>query len=218
MNARFFGAWPILIPLVFFLQVHAGEAGFPEGMVLIPGGEWMSGEPGSRIKKTLPEFYIDRYELTQEEYERVMGNNPSFFKGADRPVEKVTWFQADDYCRRTGKRLPTEWEWEKAARGDGKVDFSKGPVENLGWFKDNAGKETHPVGKKSANPYGLYDMAGNVWEWTSSDHESGGKVLRGGSWRNSADSMRPSKRIMSLPIHKFHYVGFRCVRSAVSEP
>ncbi|MCH8158017.1 MAG: formylglycine-generating enzyme family protein, partial [Nitrospinae bacterium] len=115
-----------------------------------------------------------------------------------------------------GKRLPTEWEWEWAARGERKPDFPK--AEHYGWFKDNSQKQTHPVGQKIPNAHGLYDMAGKVWEWTSSDHESGGKVLRGGSWRNSADSMRSSKRIMSLPIYRFHYVGFRCAASAKTGP
>lgn len=157
-------------------------------------------------------FYIDRYEVTQREYFKVMHLNPSYFKGDDRPVEKVTWNQAASYCKKVGKRLPTDREWEIAIRAGSNSSFfwGDGLPDHYAWHKGNADKQTHNVGEKEPNNLGLYDMAGNVWEWTGSDHENGGKVVRGGSWRNGVGSLKSSHRIYSLPIHKFHYVGFRC--------
>ena len=160
-------------------------------------------------------FYIDRYEVTQKEFFKVMNSNPSYFKGKDRPVEKVTWYQAVTFCEKVGKRLPTEQEWEIAVRAGSTSPFFWGEElpDHYAWHKGNANKQTHNVGEKEANSLGLYDMAGNVWEWTGSEHENGGKVVRGGSWRNGVGSLKSSHRIYSLPIHKFHYVGFRCAIS-----
>ena len=157
-------------------------------------------------------FYIDRYEVTQAEYFKVMHANPSFFRGQDRPVEKVTWNQAVAFCAKVGKRLPTEQEWERAIRAGTTSPYYWGEnqPDRYAWHKGNADKQTHVVGEKEPNSWGLYDMAGNVWEWTQSDHERSGKVARGGSWRNGVGSLKSSHRISSLPIHKFHYVGFRC--------
>ena len=189
-------------------------------MALIPAGEFAKGKPGSGETLYLDAFYIDRSEVTQEQFEKVMQENPAFFKGSDRPVEKVTWFEADAFCKKVGKRLPTEWEWERAAKAGTTTQFYWGEAmdDAFGWHKGNSDRQTHPVGQKKPNAYGLYDIAGNVWEWTASDHESRGKVVRGGSWRNSAVSLRSFQRIQSLPIHKFHYVGFRCAQSAPEKP
>ena len=164
--------------------------------------------------ENLKGFYIDRYEVTQAKYLKVMHSNPSFFQGMDRPVEKVTWNQAVAYCNKVGKRLPTEQEWEKAIRAGTSSLYYWGEShpDNYAWHKGNADKKTHDVGKKKPNPWGLYDMAGNVWEWTQSDHERSGKVARGGSWRNGVGSLKSSHGISSPSIHKFHYVGFRCAR------
>ncbi len=160
-------------------------------------------------------FYIDRYEVTQAKYFKVMHANPSFFRGQDRPVEKVTWNLAVAFCDKVGKRLPTEQEWERAIRAGTTSPYYWGEnqPDRYAWHKGNADKQTHVVGEKEPNSWGLYDMAGNVWEWTQSDHERSGKVARGGSWRNGVGSLKSSHRISSLPIHKFHYVGFRCATS-----
>jgi sulfatase modifying factor 1 len=166
-------------------------------------------------KIMIDDFFIDRYEVTQKQYTQVIGENPSFFKGGNRPVEKVNWEQSNAYCRKVGKRLPTEWEWERAARAGSTSTYYWGDVmkDAYAWHKGNSNKQTHPVGKKNPNAFGLYDMSGNVWEWTASDHEHGGKVQRGGSWRNNAFSQRSGHRILSNPIYRYHYVGFRCARS-----
>ncbi len=178
-----------------------------QNMVWVDSDKWQV-----KLHKMQKSFWMDRFEVTQKEYFAVMGNNPSFFKGENHPVEKVTWYDAKMFCEKRGKRLPMEGEWEKAARAGSSSSFfwkNENP-DAFAWHKGNAYKKTHPVGSKKPNALGLYDMAGNVWEWTSSNHESGGKVVRGGSWRNGVGSLKSSHRINSLPIHKFHYVGFRC--------
>jgi len=120
-------------------------------------------------------FYMGVYEVTQEQYEAVMGVNPGFIKGPNNPVNKVSWEDAVEFCRRlsakTGKKaaLPTEAQWEYACRAGTKTEFFFGDdVEKLdgyAWFDKNSGDRTHPVGQKKPNPWGLYDMYGNVFEW-----------------------------------------------------
>ena len=185
-------------------------------MALIPAGKLMVNSKYDSKEIFIDKFFMDRFEVSQESYEKIINFNPSFFVDRKRPVEKVNWFEAMEFCRKIGKRLPNEWEWEWAARSGSisKFYWGKGDPKLYSWFKKNSEKKTHPVGQKSPNSYGLFDMAGNVWEWTDSHHETtGGKVLRGGSWRNSMNAMQSSKWITSLPIHRFHYVGFRCASS-----
>jgi formylglycine-generating enzyme len=178
-----------------------------KNMVWVDSDKWRT--ESHKIQKS---FWMDQFEVTQKDFYAVMGSNPSFFKGEDHPVEKVTWYDAKKFCEKMGKRLPMEGEWEKAVRAGSSSSFywgNKNPDAHS-WHKGNADKKTHPVGSKKPNALDIYDMAGNVWEWTLSNHESGGKVVRGGSWRNGVSSLNSSHRINSLPIHKFHYVGFRC--------
>ena len=204
----------ILVVLLFVVGVVPVRG--DDNMVRVPGGSFFAGPPDSGHEQSLEPFYIDQFEVTQEAHQRVMGNNPSFFKDPRRPVEKIDWFQAQAFCEKAGKRLPTEWEWEKAAKAGTTTGFfwDDAPAGDFAWYKGNADKQTHPVGQKQANALGLYDMAGNVWEWTASEHENGGKVQRGGSWRNGKGSLASAFRILSLPHYKYHYVGFRCARSA----
>jgi formylglycine-generating enzyme required for sulfatase activity len=138
-----------------------------------------------RVRLTRP-FWVGRFAVTQAQYQAVMGENPSWFDGDSRPVENVSWEDASEFCRRLNVavehlssfqfRLPTEAEWEYACRAGTDSAFSDGcpctkPVgkdaalDRLGWFDKNSGNETHPVGQKAPNAWGLYDMHGNVWEW-----------------------------------------------------
>lgn len=214
---KYFYFFILIIPFIFPLKSPAEQQaeGILKDMVLVPAGEFKAGKPGSLKSIRLDAYYIDRYEVAQEKYEKAMGENRSFFKGARRPVEKVAWFEADEFCRKIGKRLPTEWEWEKAAKAGTASAYYWGDEfdQRYSWSKENSGKQSHPVGQKRPNGFGLYDMSGNVWEWTASDHESGGKVQRGGSWRSSGSSAKSAHRILSLPHFRYHYVGFRCAVS-----
>ncbi len=155
-------------------------------MIRVDGGTFTMGatseqgsDAGGREKPThqvtLSTYYIGETEVTQALWEAVMGSNPSYFEGADRPVEQVSWNDCKAFIRKlnslTGKnfRLPTEAEWEYAARGGNKSQGYKysgsNSLGNVAWYSDNSGHETHPVKLKSPNELGLYDMSGNVWEW-----------------------------------------------------
>ena len=183
---------------------------------------------------TLSSFYIGRFEVTQEEWETVMGSNPSKFRESKRPVENVSWNDCQEFIRKlnamTGKqfRLPTEAEWEFAARGG---NNSKGykysganDIESVAWYDSNSGMQTQNVGTKQPNELGLYDMAGNVWEWCSdwygnysSSSQANPKgaasgscrVYRGGGWRNFAGCCRVSYRCFSTTGYRNYDLGLR---------
>ena len=139
-----------------------------------------------------------------------MNSSPSYFKGDQLPIEQVNWTEAGDYCKAIGGRLPTEKEWEYAARA-GTTDARYGALDAIAWYSGNSGKSTHPVGlNKQANAYGLYDMLGNVWEWTSDNYDAGRKVVRGGSWSDSPQFVRVSGRGGDGPTNRLSDIGFRC--------
>jgi formylglycine-generating enzyme required for sulfatase activity len=187
-------------------------------------------------------FFMGVYLVTQEQYEQVMGNNPSFFKVAANPVERVSWADAVEFCKalskKTGKTvtLPTEAQWEYACRAGTKTRFSFGDNENAmgdyGWDRRSGG-HTHPVGEKKPNAWGLYDMHGNVWEWCSDWYDKdyysakgndrdpqgpasgAGRVTRGGCWLNDPMSCQSAFRTFWAPAERSNCVGFRVVVNGV---
>jgi formylglycine-generating enzyme required for sulfatase activity len=209
-------------------------------MLAIPGGNFLMGSPatesgrdpdeGPQSNVTVPNYYMGKYEVTQSQYRAVMGANPSAFKGDDLPVDSVTWAEATEFCRKlstlSGRhyRLPTEAEWEYAARA-GTTGAPTESADLTAWYDGNSGARTHPVGQKEANHFGLYDIYGNVWEWCQSKYKAYPysatdgredlqsvevRVLRGGSWESAAKACRPSYRRRVTPDPRS--AGFRVVR------
>lgn len=205
--------------------------------VRIPHGTFAMGcSPGdtscSSIEKPVhqvtlsKDIWIGETEVTQEAYEKVMGKNPSFFKGPHLPVESVAWSEADAYCETIGAHLPTEAEWELAARG-GRPETLYDDIGAIAWYSENSGMRTHDVATKRANAYGLYDVYGNVWEWLAdwfspSPYPSqdlidpGGPTsgilrgLRGASFNVIPPRIRASARGGALPGRRERIFGFRC--------
>ncbi len=229
----------------------------PEGqsieMVWVEGGTFtMGSDDGAGVEKqyeytrpahrvTLGGFYMGRYEVTQGVWRAVMGENPSYFKGSDSlPVEQVTWADAQRFVallsQLTGRRfrLPTEAEWEYAARGSGKVKGGEFPfagcerklLPEYAWFCVNGEGHTHPVGRLLPNSRGLYDMSGNVAEWCSdwmADYEAAeqkdprgpkdgdSRILRGGHYNSTSPCCAVFDRGWYVPSGKTEYYGLRVV-------
>jgi len=221
----------------------------PYNMVRVRGGTFTMGctsEQGSDCydrekpahQVTVSDFYIGKYEVTQKEWREVMGSNPSYFKNCDEcPVETVSWDDIQSFLSKlnakTGRtyRLPTEAEWEYAARGGsasrGYKYAGSNSLDEVAWYTSNSGSKTHPVGQKKANELGLYDMSGNVWEWCADDWHSNYsgapstgrawidsprasyRVFRGGSWIDIALFCRVSYRFDSTPSYRGGNLGFR---------
>lgn len=183
---------------------------------------------------------MGKYQVTQAQYEAVTTVNPSYSQGPNLPVEGVSWDDAQKFCEAVNRkgdgyhyRLPTEAEWEYAARA-GDTSCRYGPLVEVAWSRDNSGGKTHPVGEKKPNAFGLYDTLGNVWEWVQDWHsityyshspesdpqgpDSGEyRISRGGSWRGLVRGQsRVSARYMLKPKVRSIVVGFRCVRELVS--
>ncbi|HEY6309008.1 MAG TPA: formylglycine-generating enzyme family protein [Candidatus Angelobacter sp.] len=219
----------------------------------VPAGSFMMGcspgdaecyseeKPAHRVTITKP-FEIGKYQVTQAQYDVVAGGNASYFQGPNLPVEGVSWEDVRKFCEALNTkndgyhyRLPTEAEWEYAARA-GNSSPHYGPLQEVAWFRDNAGGTTHPVGEKRPNAFGLYDTLGNVWEWVqdwygldyyshSPESDPTGpasgefRVARGGSWRGVARGLaRVSSRYILKPSVRSIVVGFRCAREAAPKP
>ncbi|MBI5359757.1 MAG: formylglycine-generating enzyme family protein [Planctomycetes bacterium] len=222
------------------------------GMVFvqIPAGTFkMGSNDGKDDEKPVHEvildsFLISKYEVTQEVWQKTMrsdsgvssqagGNNPSYFKGNQNPVECVSWNDCQGFCEKTGLRLSTEAEWEYACRAGTTTKYYWGNNEDGAymWYGSNSGNTTHLVGQKKPNGYGLYDMSGNVWEWCEDwygvdyytkspksnpkGHDSGEyRVLRGGSWDDVVSNCRSAGRLRTDPTIWVSIVGFRVVVSS----
>ena len=226
---------------------------FGVGVRWIPAGRFTMGSPTSEEGRDSDEsqhevvlsrgFFLAETECTQEQWERVMGSNPSKFQGKDRPVEQVNWGEAVEYCRKlTAKqrqegvlpegwewRLPTEAEWEYAARA-GTTGARHGELDAIAWHGGNSGGKTHGVKGKQANAWGLHDMMGNVWEWCGDwygDYPTGRvtdptgpssgsiRVYRGGCWLYDARGARSAERYGYDPGLRHFLLGFRPALSAV---
>jgi formylglycine-generating enzyme required for sulfatase activity len=215
-------------------------------LVYVPAGSFMMGsENGESNEKPVHQvtiregFYMGKYEVTQAQWQQVMGSNPSYFKNCDQcPVEEVNWNDAQEFIKKLNAqndgytyRLPSEAEWEYACRAGTTGDYA-GDVDAMAWYGKNSGSKTHPVGQKQANAFGLYDMHGNVDEWCEDIwHEnyngaptdgsawlSGGdsryRVLRGGSWYFIAYVLRAADRRGFTPNYRDLYDGLRLVAVA----
>lgn len=208
-------------------------------MKLVEGGTFQMGatsEQGSDAYNsekpvhsvTLSNYYLGETEVTQALWNAVMGSNPSYFEGDALPVEQVAWNDCQEFIRKlnqkTGKnfRLPTEAEWEYAARGGKKSNGYKyagsNNIDSVAWYTDNSGSKTHPVKGKSSNELGLYDMSGNVWEWCFDKTVEGGpndivigyySVKRGGGMANEKKRCMVSERSRSEIFEKNHVLGLR---------
>ena len=241
----------------FFLFPTAGMALEPSvinslGMefVLVPAGTFVMGAekkeavnvgadegPTHTVTISKP-YYLGKFEVTQEQWEAIMGENPSSHKGKNLPVDTISWDNIYLFIRKLNQkegqkyRLPTEAEWEYAARAGGTGLYSFGDnakeLGQYGWFKDNSGGKPHPVGQRKPNAFGLYDMHGNVWEWVhdwykdtyyteSPENDPKGpekglyRAERGGSWDSSANALRPTVRISNPQDTQCPFSGFRLV-------
>ena len=234
----------------------------PTNMVFIPPNTFNLGTPTNEVNRSADEspqttvtishgFWMGKYEVTQREYLAVIGSNPSGFPGdLNRPVESVSWLDATNYCAQLTQqeltaghippgshyRLPTEAEWEYAARAGTSTRYSYGDDPNLtnlvnnAWYSANSGFGTHPVGQKAPNPWGLYDMEGNVWEWCQdwygpypggfttdpqgpASNSTGVKVIRGGAWDAFEADCRSGRRLTEgdSPFITDFNLGFRVV-------
>jgi formylglycine-generating enzyme required for sulfatase activity len=190
--------------------------------------ECFNNEKPVRIVTITKGFWIGETEVTQAAYEKVTGQNRSVSKSAKLPVENVSWHEAQSYCQAAGMRLPTEAEWEYAARA-GSDQSRYGELGAVAWYGGNSEGRTHEVGQKAANVWGLYDTLGNVWEWmadwyvevhpANSEADPGGpssgeyRSTRGGNFRADARSVRVSVRRRDVPGRRSPFTGFRCVES-----
>jgi formylglycine-generating enzyme required for sulfatase activity len=252
-----------ILLLLFLTGAVFGQTALAN-FVYVEGGTFQMGNNNSESYSkpvhtvTVKSFSMGKYEVTQKEWQEIMGSNPSNFKGETLPVESISWYEVIEYCNKrsikegltpaykgsddnitcdwnaNGYRLPTEAEWEFAAKGGIKdsyltYEYSGGnALDAVAWYDGNSGDRTHPVGTKAPNSLGIYDMSGNVFEWcwdwygdysSRSQTDPRGpvtgtiRVLRGGCWSNIGQSLRSALRFGGNPSYRGYSLGFRLVRS-----
>lgn len=232
--------------------------------ILIPAGDFEMGSPSNEKRRKLWEspvhrvsikkpFYLGKYLVTQEQWSKIMGSNPSYFRGEKHPVETVSWEETQVFIRKLNDieindiesagekspvyRLPAEAEWEYAARAGTKESYFFGDDESklkeYAWFLENSGLETHPAGLKKPNPWGFYDLYGNVGEWVQDEYHISYKgaptdgrawenlfhsvsvpvrIRRGGGWNGNAGCCRSAERLFAAQDKKLNSLGFRVVK------
>ncbi len=244
-----------LVVLSTYFPPQAFAQKIPEGMVLIEPGcfkmgtnkvyDYLGGTPDKPDrpndrerpvhKVCLDAYYLDTHEVTQEKWEKVMKYNNSVIKGKDIAVNQLDWSEARKFCAREGHRLPTEAEWEFAARTGKKTEYPWGDeIEaDYVWFIGNSGHTHHPIGTLKPNAWGLYDMLGGVWEWVEDwygefyyknspvknpkgpSHLLSWHVIRGGSWIDESEFVRTTIRYPGMADNtEDFWVGVRCAHDA----
>lgn len=219
--------------------------------ILISGGQFLMGSPETEQEREKNEqlrmvevspYLIAKYPCTQEQWERIMGVNPSHFQDARRPVEWISWEDCQEFCKRTNLNLPTEAQWEYACRGKNESAYCFGndstQLRQYAWYSENSQDKTHPVGQKKSNAFGLHDMHGNVWEFCqdscnlkqslviTEQHEKNAldpvskqgdfKVVRGGAWYFSQGYCRSATRYPIEPTDRLFCVGVRFAKKITS--
>lgn len=235
-----------------FVKIAPGEflmGCAPDDSPSLPGNVYSPCPPESKPQhrvRIAQAFEIGKYEVTQAQWQAIMGDNPSYFRGLDLPVEQILWAGAQEFLARLNARndgyryrLPTEAEWEYCARAGSQGQFGATALRDSAWFGADSGRTitetagtTHAVGQKSPNPWGLYDMLGNVQEWVQdwfsgayyasspADDPTGPAtgiyhVARGGTWYSNARYVRVWNRYETVQVLKRRDTGFRCAREAV---
>jgi eukaryotic-like serine/threonine-protein kinase len=246
-------ARPVLSPKTWTNSLGMTFVRIEPGKFVMGSTKGSDEKPPHTVKITRP-YSLGAHEVTQRHYQAVMGVNPSRFKGSDGlPVEQVSWLDAVTFCNKfsekegrapcyringeevtvvegDGYRLPTEAEWEYACRAGSTIRYPFGDNEaELGeyaWFSGNSTSQTHPVGQKRPNRWGLYDMLGNVWEWCQDGYDAGyyatsppvdppgpsgatSRVFRGGGWNSPPADCRPACRNRGAPVNRSTDLGFR---------
>jgi formylglycine-generating enzyme required for sulfatase activity len=229
------------------------EVPLGSGVVMLmkwcPAGSFLMGSPEDEEGRSVNEnqvqvtfsqgFWMAQTQVTQAQWQAVMGNNPSHFRGENLPVYSVNWHEAQEFVSKINTSfalpdgmqmtLPTEAQWEYAARAGETGSYSGGVIDQVAWYRENSKSRTNPVGIKKPNAWGLHDMHGNVWEWCLDWYESelkGGmnplgsytapyRVLRGGSWFVAADYCRAASRIGANPSGRAYCRGFRLARRSI---
>ena len=253
----------LILCLTLNAQVSDTVIVTPKKMIYVEGGTFQMGSTNGGSSEqpihtvTVSSFFIGKYEVTQKEWQEVMGYNPSYSEGDNRPVEKVSWYDAVEFCNKlsekegltpaytingnnvscnwtaNGYRLPTEAEWEYAARGGNKSRNYKysgsDNIDDVAWYDANSDGRSHDVGTIAPNELGIYDMSGNVWEWcwdwygsyssSPSSNPRGpnsgsSRVDRGGSWSYYDGSCRVAYRNYRSPGDSLIVLGLRLVRTS----